>query len=88
MAELPDTPKVQRSKSRTPGSARGAGGNSCSYRDKLMPVELLGFDTDNDTVFMNETVRRRVAWMHKIVTEKIQPKQHVSLRMTLRRSLV
>jgi len=24
---------------------------------KLMPFELLGFDTDNDTVFMNETVR-------------------------------
>jgi hypothetical protein len=24
---------------------------------KLLPFELLGFDTDNDTVFMNETVR-------------------------------
>lgn len=24
---------------------------------KLLPFTLLGFDTDNDTVFMNETVR-------------------------------
>jgi hypothetical protein len=31
---------------------------------------------------------RRVARMNKIVTDEIQPKQHVSLRMTLRRSLV
>src|SRR4051812_15266412 len=26
-------------------------------------------------------LRRRVAWMHKIVTEEIQPKQYVSLQM-------
>ena len=24
---------------------------------KLLPFDLLGFDTDNDSVFMNETVR-------------------------------
>ena len=28
----------------------------CELR-KLMPFPLLGFDTDNDSVFMNETVR-------------------------------
>jgi hypothetical protein len=37
---------------------------------------------------VTDVVRRRVAWMHKIVTEQIQPKQHVNLRMILRRSLV
>ena len=25
---------------------------------KLLPFPLLGFDTDNDSVFMNETVQR------------------------------
>ena len=33
------------------------------------------------------STRRRVARIHKIVTEEIQPKQHVSLPMTLRCSL-
>jgi hypothetical protein len=47
--------------------------------EHLLPIDA-GIDP--------ETLRQRVARIHKIVTEEIQPKQHVTLRMIVRRSLV
>jgi hypothetical protein len=44
----------------TDGDFRAAGIKLVAVLDevrKLMPFPLLGFDTDNDSVFINETVR-------------------------------
>jgi len=53
---------------------------------KLLPLPLLGFDTDNDSVFMNETVRdysRRLAWRSRAADRIARTTKHGLNRRTV-----
>ena len=57
------------------------------YIESVRPTTQRGVESCTVTL-KSESASRHVAWMHKIVTEEIQPKQHLSLQMTLLRNLV